>query len=89
MVIDVIVNRWWKISAHGSATGGVIALCFRIMNLGAEVNGETMQWVTIGVIIVAGLVGTARLLLERHTLGQVLGGNANGFLCVYFITAIN
>nr|WP_303274263.1 phosphatase PAP2 family protein [uncultured Duncaniella sp.] len=42
-----------------------------------------------GVIIVAGLVMTARVYLSRHTLWQVLAGCANGFLCVYLMSMIN
>ncbi len=33
-------------------------------------------------IIATGLVGTCRLILERHTLMQVLAGIANGIVCV-------
>lgn len=83
-VISAIVNRWWKISAHGAAIGGMIAFLFCILYL--QLNVMNMMWLLYSSIIVAGIVGTSRLILERHTLMQVIAGIANGIICV--LTAI-
>lgn len=85
-IVSLVVNHWWKISAHMAAVGGLAALMFRIMT---DHYGLPFDiWVLIGVVMIVGLVGTSRLLLERHTLGQVAAGTLNGFLCVYLMSAI-
>ena len=83
-LICIAVNTRWKISAHMAAMGGLVALFFRIVVNGVEMvsmNG----WLSV-VVILAGCVGASRVLLERHTLGQVLAGTAVGFLCVYLLS---
>ena len=86
-VISTVVNCWWKISAHAAAMGGLVALVFRIVASHYALFNMNV-WLS-GVIIVAGLVMTARVYLSRHTLWQVLAGCANGFLCVYLMSMIN
>ena len=86
-VISTVVNCWWKISAHAAAMGGLVALVFRIVASHYALFNMNV-WLS-GVIIVAGLVMTARVYLSRHTLWQVLAGCANGFLCDYLMTMIN
>ncbi|WP_289732668.1 phosphatase PAP2 family protein [uncultured Duncaniella sp.] len=86
-VISTVVNCWWKISAHAVAMGGLVALVFRIVASHYALFNMNV-WLS-GVIIVAGLVMTARVYLSRHTLWQVLAGCANGFLCVYLMSMIN
>lgn len=89
VIIDIIITRWWKISAHTSGMGGLVALCFRIMAQGWEISPITMSVIALCSIFAAGLVGTARLYLGKHDLYQVLAGFACGFLCVYFISGIH
>ena len=86
-VISTVVNCWWKISGHAAAMGGLVALVFRIVASHYALFNMNV-WLS-GVIIVAGLVMTARVYLSRHTLWQVLAGCANGFLCVYLMSMIN
>lgn len=85
-LINIIVNRWWKISAHGAAMGGLTALLVRIMV--SHYNIVDMDVLLSAVVILSGLVLSARVFLKRHTLGQVLAGYANGFICVFFMSMI-
>ncbi len=80
LAITIVVNHWWKISAHGTASGGIVALAAVIATLPS--TPQPLTWLVIATIIVAGMVGTARLLLNRHTPLQVYSGFANGFLNV-------
>lgn len=83
-VLSLIINRWWKISAHGAAIGGLLALTFRIMTNGM---GIIDMWPVITVaILCTGCLGTSRILLKCHTFWQVMAGIANGFLWVYLFT---
>ncbi|MCM1355133.1 MAG: hypothetical protein NC212_01850 [Staphylococcus sp.] len=86
-VVNAVVNRWWKISAHGAAMGGLVALIFRIVASHYAIFNMNL-WLS-AVIIAAGLVMTARVYLQRHTLWQVLTGCANGFLWVYLLSMIH
>lgn len=84
VIVSTIVNRWWKISAHLAGMGGMIGMLARMAADGVAAPG-IMWWLTAAVLI-TGLLGTSRVVLGRHTLGQVLCGTLNGFLCVYLIT---
>ncbi|MDE5838364.1 MAG: hypothetical protein K2K52_07165 [Paramuribaculum sp.] len=87
VVVNAVVNRWWKISAHLAAMGGLVALAFRIVLSHTVMPGFPFMWIVIATVLAAGAVGTARVYLDRHTLGQVGAGFLNGFLCVFIVTA--
>ncbi len=86
-VINIVVNCRWKISAHSAAIGGLVALMFRVVASHYALYNMNV-WLSC-VIIIAGLVMTARVFLERHTLMQVILGFANGFVCVYLLSMIH
>ncbi len=87
VAVNAIVNRWWKISAHLAAMGGLVALTFRIVMSHIVMPGFPFMWIVIAAVLAAGAVGTARVYLDRHTVGQVGAGFLNGFLCVFLVTA--
>lgn len=87
VVVNAVVNRWWKISAHLAAMGGLLALTFRIAMSQTVLPGFPFMWMVVATVIAAGAVGTARVYLDRHTVGQVGAGFLNGFLCVFIVTA--
>ena len=80
LAITAIVNRWWKISAHGTAAGGVVAFSMVIDTLPSTT--QPLLWLIITTILTAGLIGTSRLILERHTPWQVYSGFINGLVNV-------
>lgn len=80
-LVNTIVNRWWKISAHAAALGGLIAVLFVIASL--HQNLVSLDWWYCGTILATGAVMTARVYMRRHTLLQVLCGCACGFLSVW------
>lgn len=85
-IICIAVNTRWKISAHMAAMGGLVALMFRMA--ASDVAMVSLNvWLT-AVVILAGCVGSSRVYLERHTLGQVLAGTAVGFICVFLFSLI-
>lgn len=84
LVILTMVNRRWKISGHATGMGGIVAMLFFLMCSGN--SPVDMQWEFITGVILAGLVCTSRLILERHTLMQVGAGFLNGFLCTFLPT---
>lgn len=76
-----IANIWWKVSTHsagiGGMTGALVAFSFRF-------NFNPVWWLCL-VIILAGAVGTSRIILRQHTLSEVVGGFLLGLLCGFII----
>lgn len=87
LIVNVIVTKWWKISAHMTAMGGLVALLCRFQL--SHVAIYNMQWWIIAAIVLTGIVGSARIYRDRHDLWQVLAGTACGFICVFFVTMIH
>ncbi len=87
LTVTMTINFWWKISAHAAGMGGLVALMIHIIARGLNV-WET-EWVAMSAIILAGLVCSCRLILRRHTLGQLVAGFALGFLAVSLATDFN
>lgn len=86
LAIVLIINRWWKISAHGTATGGLTALAISIALRPDTPHAAT--WLIFAAIIATGLTCTSRLILNCHTPRQVYAGVANGFMNVFLWSLI-
>jgi hypothetical protein len=80
VLVMAAINLKWKISAHMAGIGGVIALIYQIHVMG--LSAFDLFWVLSFFIILAGMLGSARLALKRHDIWQVLAGVVVGFLCV-------
>lgn len=80
-VILLPISMRWKISIHSTAIGGliggVLALAFRLQ--------ENPTIILSSLILIAGLVGTARLVLSKHTNVQIYTGLSIGFLTLFLI----
>jgi len=77
MVIAILVTFTWKISAHMFGVGGLIG---GSMAVSYFVERSNPYYMFMGLFIIAGLIGTSRLILRRHTLHQVIAGFLLGFL---------
>ena len=76
-IVCALMNAWWKISTHTAAIGGVAGALFAF----AEIFGFNPVWWLCVVFILAGMVGTSRMILRQHTLSQVTGGFCVGAVC--------
>lgn len=85
-LVNAVVNLRWKISAHAAGVAGIVALLVRIIKDGYP-EPAAMVWLVVS-ILAAGLLGSARIWLGRHTVWQVLAGYAVGFCSVFFLTMI-
>lgn len=86
VIISIIINRWWKISAHLAGIGGVVALIYFLTGSQLMLPSFPLFLIVLWTLL-AGALGSARIYMGRHTLGQVLAGFANGFFWVYICTA--
>ena len=85
MIIAILITLIWKISAHmfgvGGLVGGVMSVCY-------YVEHSNPYWLFIGLFILAGSVGTSRLILKRHTLAQVIAGFLLGFSVAFLFVKL-
>ncbi|MCW0483512.1 phosphatase PAP2 family protein [Gaoshiqia sediminis] len=81
IIILLIITLRWKISAHmagiGGLIGAIIALSLRL--------GINSSLLLAGLIGVAGLVGSSRLLLGKHNPLQIYVGFFLGFAVNYLV----
>lgn len=75
-LINMVVNLKWKISGHSAAMGGMCALVFFITLRGYLPHPS--HWPVIIMVLIAGLVMTARLHLRCHTPAQIAAGFFTG-----------
>lgn len=69
-IVCAIINIWWKISTHTAAIGGFAGalLAFSLLFV-----FNPIWWLCV-IFLVAGVVGSSRMILRQHTLTQVLVG---------------
>ena len=76
-VVCALINVWWKISTHTAAIGGVAGALFVF----GEFFGFNPVWWLCLVLVLAGLLGTSRMILRQHSLLQVVAGFLVGVSC--------
>lgn len=82
-IVCAMVNLKIKVSTHTAAIGGVagalaaFAMIFRF---------NPVWWLCV-VILLAGVVGTSRMVLRQHSLHQVVLGFLLGIICA-FVTVL-
>lgn len=85
LIIALCINFLWKISAHmigiGALMGGVMAI--------ARIYLLNPFWGFMALFLVAGLLGTSRIFLQKHTPMQVYAGFALGFACAFVTPLIS
>ncbi len=79
LFMALCINFAWKISAHAIGIGGLLG---GIMGV-AHIHMINPYWAFIVVLLIAGLVGTSRIFLKRHTPMQVYAGFCLGFICTF------
>ncbi len=83
LICNLIINRRWKISVHMTSIGGFTGLVFVMSYLQYIMYTEYMPYLQVGAVLASGALGTSRILLRRHTLGQVVCGFFNGFFWIF------
>lgn len=70
VIVCFACNLYWKISFHMAAIGGVVAVLMDVMLKGYGL----VLFPLISFIVLAGILGTARLYLGKHNIWQILAG---------------
>ena len=80
-MVCALINIWWKISTHTAAIGGVAG---GLISYSIAFSFNPLWWLCF-VLILAGAVGTARMILRQHSLSQVIGGFLVGAACAILV----
>ena len=80
-VICALINVWWKISTHTAAIGGVAG---GLMAFAFIFDFNPVWWLCV-VFLIAGLLGTSRIILRQHSLLQVCAGFVVGAVSGFWI----
>lgn len=81
LIICSLINFWWKISIHTTAIGcwlGCVLHLYVIWPFGYFTSGYSS--VLSSVVLIAGLVGSARIASGQHNLIQIYAGFFLGFV---------
>ena len=77
-MVCALINIWWKISTHTAAIGG------GLVSYSIAFSFNPLWWLCF-VLILAGAVGTARMILRQHSLSQVVTGFLVGAACAILV----
>lgn len=80
-MVCALINIWWKISTHTAAIGGVAG---GLVSYSIAFSFNPLWWLCF-VLILAGAVGTARMILRQHSLSQVVTGFLVGAACAILV----
>lgn len=73
--LALVINIFGKISLHAAAAGNLLGLTFILINS----STYDLRFFLIGAIVLAGIIGTARLILSAHTPREIYWGYFIGF----------
>jgi hypothetical protein len=84
VVLAVIINLKWKVSIHMIGVGGITGMFFGM---------STFLLIDLRIpilisLLVAGIIGTARMSMGAHKPAQLYVGFLVGFCCEYFVLSI-
>ena len=80
-VVCAIINVWWKISTHTAAIGGFAGA---LMAFSILFTFNPLWWFCI-ILIIAGMVGSSRMILRQHSLSQVCAGFLVGAVISFYM----
>jgi hypothetical protein len=69
------VTFFWQISLHMTAVGGAVGIISLLLYAGFA----PLVWPLCAAVVLSGLLGSARLYLDKHSPGQVAAGFFGGF----------
>jgi len=76
LIVTFLVSYFWKISMHTTGIGGLCGVFFACL----LIWGIDTRLLIGSLFLMAGMIGSARLILNAHTSGQVYAGFLAGFV---------
>jgi len=84
VVLAILINLKWKVSIHMIGIGGITGMFFGLSTFLLI----DLRFPILVSLLVAGLIGTARLSMGAHQPAQLYTGFFVGFCCEYFVLSI-
>jgi hypothetical protein len=84
IIIAFVANNFLKVSMHMLGHGGFVGFLL----FTAKFSPVNYEWIFVLALLVAGCVGTARLILKAHTLKEVIAGFSIAILAEYIVFVI-
>ncbi len=81
VILLLLISFKWKISNHMAALGGLAGVFFAF----SFRKGLNPVYSLLILILISGIVGTARLMLKKHSMWQVIAGYVLGFVILYSV----
>lgn len=75
------INIFFKISIHAIAASYLVGVSIGLL----RISTYNLEFLLILAIIIAGLIGTARLYLKAHQMDEIVSGYAVGLMCYLII----
>lgn len=85
-LVNMLINFKMRICSSATGLASLVAALIVMQNYTME-PGPVFWW-TLGCVMLAGLVGTASIMVRRHSLLEVICGYATGFLAVILFSLI-
>jgi hypothetical protein len=80
VVLGTLITFFYKVSIHSLALCGAIGILLPLNKMSEEIY---IFYATLGAIVIAGVVMSARLYLQAHTLREVLLGGLLGLATAF------
>lgn len=77
LAVTTVISMFWKISAHGVGSGGIIGTLLAIAYLLPQ---NELMYPIVALSIIIGALLSARLYLDAHTPAQIAAGFGLGFI---------
>lgn len=84
LFVAFIINIFSKLSLHTLAAGNLLALCLVMMRY----STYDLRFLFVAMILLSGIIGVSRLILEAHTEKEVVTGYLAGFFCQFLAFSI-
>lgn len=81
MIVCIVVNVKWQLSEHSAGAGAIIGVLVSFSHL---FGYNPVVWLSL-FILVAGVLGTARIVLRRNTLCEVMVSFIVGLVCTLLV----
>jgi hypothetical protein len=82
LVVVTIINLKYKISVHAAGYAGLVGIYMGLVSNDVIILDHNIM---TAIIILVGVIGTARLSLKAHSQGEIYLGAIVGFLCEFLV----
>jgi len=86
--LSLVITFFWKISIHAIGISGLAGGFLGFSEILYPIqNAEEMMYLNVFILLMVGVVGTSRLVLNAHSLSQIIAGTFLGFTVEYLVVS--